>query len=1109
MEEHDQSFDVCIFCAMYEEARAVLDEFSTRCNVSFTKAFSRRDHYEYRHTTIQNAHHEPLTVLVTWPSDRGPVQTGMDLKPFLDEFRPRFAAMAGICAGNRKKVKLGDLIVAECAYLYEEGKIIPGTDGETIQLIETKTVASTSQMLQYVRGFEEWKVPLREMKQARLKRTLKANEEPKRHIAPMASGMAVRSDNPFPWLRQRYHRNTLGVDMEAASFYRAFTAFSHIHSLVVKGVSDYGDSTKHDRYHDYAARASAVYLLHFIQQYVTEETMSRRDPPKRAGPSSVWNVPYLRNLHFTGREELLDLLDQHLSAGTHDDSTTTRRAALTQPQAIKGLGGIGKTQIAVEYAYRVREQFRYTHILWINAASEEALITSFVTLAGLLPAFPAKSETDQRKLVAAIKRWLEECKQRWLLIFDNADDVSLIQEYLPTIGNGSVLLTTRFSAVGSLASSIEVETMSFIEGTYLLLRRAQRFADASDEEINEAGNIVVALDHFPLALDQAGAYIDETQCSFSDYLQLYQDHRKALLARRGIQSTNYPDSVATTWSLSFQKVEHVNPAAADLLRLCAFLSPDRIPEELIKDGVVHWPSRLQQAAADPFTFHQMLEELLKFSLVKRSAEDHMLSIHRLVQAVQMEGMELDEQREWSERVVRAVHKAFPRDPKEEVASWPQCLRYLEQAQACDMLIQQHLLKLPEAADLLDRAGIYLREHALYTIAEPLFQRALHIREQQLGPDHLQVATPLYNLAILYKEQGKYAEAESLYQRALHIRGQQLGPDHLQVAPLLNGLANLYYAQGKYAQAEPLFQRALRIWEQQLGPDHPQVAPPLNNLAILYKEQGKYAQAEPLFQRALRIWEQQWGPDHPQVAYPLTNLASLYKEQGKYAEAEPLFQRALRTREQSLGLKHPQVVYPLLGLASLYKEQGRYAEAEPLYQRALHIREQQLGPDHPQVAISLNNLAIFYRKQGKYAEAESLFQRALQIWKQQLGPELPHVAYPLLGLANLYKEQGKYAEAEPLFQRALRVREQDLGPYHPQTAETLYDFAAFREAQNDLQDAASLYRRALAIREQTLGSQHPKTIDACERLDAVLVALSKAEEAALLKVAQSEDEPEMQ
>src|SRR5262249_35489371 len=161
--------------------------------------------------------------------------------------------------------------------------------------------------------------------------------------------------------------------------------------------------------------------------------------------------------------------------------------------------------------------------------------------------------------------------------------------------------------------------------------------------------------------------------------------------------TNYPYSVATTWSLSFQKVEQANPAAAEFLRLCAYLAPDRIPEELIRDGAAHWTLRLQQAATNPFAFNHLLQELLKFSLVKRLAKDHLFSIHRLVQAVQMDRMEKEEQSKWAERVVRAVNEVFPRNPKDQIATWPQCLRYLEQAQACDTLIQQHKLVLSEAA----------------------------------------------------------------------------------------------------------------------------------------------------------------------------------------------------------------------------------------------------------------------------------------------------------------------------------------------------------------------------------------------------------------------------
>jgi len=837
MEEHGRPFDVCIVCALYEEAEAVLNEFSTRCGVAFVSEFSRVNQREYRYTVIQNKRGEPLTVLVTWLADMGSLRTALDLTPLLHEVRPRFAAMTGICAGNRGKVKLGDLIVANYTYHLEEGKITRGADDQAIHLPETRTVGSTTQVIQYAKGFKSWEEPLRELKRQKLKRPLKAVDEPKCYVEVMASSMVVRADNPFPQVTRRHNRKTIGIDMEAAAFYLVLRDFPLIHPLVVKGVSDYADGSKNDRYHDYAARASAIYLLHFIREYVTEQTMPRRDAPPfsdRPVLPGVWNVPHARNPHFTGRDELLDRLHQQLAPASQDDAMTMRRAALTQPQAIKGLGGIGK-KIAVEYAYRSRDQGRYIHTFWINAASEETLISSFVALAKLLPSFPEKSEVDQQKLVEAIKRWLEQCEQRWLLIFDNADDLPIVREYLPQRGNGGVLLTTRANAVGSLAASIEVEKMGLMEGTQFLLHRAQRLDHAADEEINEAGNIVIALDHFPLALDQAGAYIEETACSFVDYLKNYQIHRKELLARRGLQATNYPDSVATTWSLSFHKVEQANSAAAQLLCLFAYLCPDNIPEELIRDGAAHWNPPLQQAATDPFTFDQMIADLLKFSLVERLTETHMLSVHRLVQAVQMDTMEPAVQRQWAERVVRAVNSVFP--AQIDIFTWLLCGRHLSQAQACADLVKQYELAFAEASQLLSRTARYLQDHALYEQAESLYQGALFICKRQSGEEHPDTASCLHNLALLYRDQKQYTEAEALVKGALAIYTsyrQQPGEEHPDTANCLNTLANLYRDQGRDTEAEPLYLGAIAISEQQLGPEHPWTLSVRQNYASLQK-----------------------------------------------------------------------------------------------------------------------------------------------------------------------------------------------------------------------------------------------------------------------------------
>jgi tetratricopeptide (TPR) repeat protein/transposase-like protein/transcriptional regulator with XRE-family HTH domain len=705
--------------------------------------------------------------------------------------------------------------------------------------------------------------------------------------------------------------------------------------------------------------------------------------------NALWTVPYARNPHFTGREELLSQLEQLFAEVPPDQPKSVRQAALIQTQAMTGLGGIGKTQIALEYAYRARVQGRYHDILWIAAASAETIVTSFVELARFLPTLVPQEETNQHTIVAAILRWLEQREPPWLLLVDNADDLSLVQPYLPRQGNGHILLTTRAHTVGTLASSVEVDTMGVMEGTHLLLRRAHRFSAASPEKIDEAINVVLALAQFPLAIDQAGAYIEETGCSLHDYLHIYQQHRSALLARRGKQATSsYPESVATTWSLSFAQVERSNPAAAELLRLCAFLAPDHIPEELLIEGAPYWPPLLQEAVADRFSFNQMLETLLAFSLVKRLSEERMLGIHRLVQAVQMEGMQPQEQRQWAQQLVLAVHATFPRDPEDEVTSWPLCQRYLEQAQACDTLIQEHQLLLPEAAALLNRTGIYLRQHALYTLAEPLYQRALYIREQLLGAEHLDTAQSLSELATLSYQQGKYTQAEQLHQRALHIREQQVGSEHLDTAQSLNELALLYWQLENYEQAEPLYVRALRIRERLLGPDHPKVAETLNNLALLYGDQGNYEQAEPLYVRALRIRERLLGPDHPRVAITLNNLAYLYHRQERYVEAEPLYVRSLRIREQQLGPEHPSLVYALHGLAFLYDKQRRMAEAEPLYQRALHIQERQLETEHLETADVLHDFAGFRQTQGHLSEAASMYQRALTIREHVLGRDSP-------------------------------------------------------------------------------------------------------------------------
>ncbi len=609
------------------------------------------------------------------------------------------------------------------------------------------------------------------------------------------------------------------------------------------------------------------------------------------------------------------------------------RATLTThgKAALQGMPGVGKTQLALKYAERHRQD--YAAGLWVSAASRESLMSGFAALAEMLN-LPEQNEADQDKIVAAVRRWLNTTDQAWLLILDNADELDLLHDFLPS-GRGHCLLTTRAQGVRALATPEKVEKMEPAAGALLLLRRAGRLrleqplSKAMSEDQKQATALSEELDGLPLALDQAGAYVEETDVSLAEYRDLYRQRGQKLRAQRGQLDLKHP-SVTVTFTLAFENVAERNPAAVELLRACAFLHPDAIPEELLIEGALEWGEPLATVLADPLARAELFATLNRFSLLARNLDDKTLTLHRVVQAVLRDELDEDSQRCWAERAVRAVNRGFP-DP-EEFSVWPQCERLLPQSQAAATWIEHWDFAFAEGGCLLKDAAYYLKGRGRYADAEPLQQHALAISERVLGPDHPAVATYLNNLAWLYHVQGRWAETEPLYRRALALRERALGPDHPDVAQSLNNLARLYHIQGRYAEVEPLLQRAIAIWERT---DYLDVATGLDNLANLYRKQGRWAEAEPLYQRALAISERDFGPDHPNVATPLNNLANLYRDQGRTAEAEPLYQRCLTIQKRTV---HPGVAKSLENYATLLEQTGRAAEATPLRERAQAIRE---------------------------------------------------------------------------------------------------------------------------------------------------------------------------
>lgn len=421
----------------------------------------------------------------------------------------------------------------------------------------------------------------------------------------------------------------------------------------------------------------------------------------------------------------------------------------------------------------------------------------------------------------------------------------------------------------------------------------------------------------------------------------------------------------------------------------------------------------------------------------------------------------------------------------------------------------------EDADQLNKLGRFLLKHYALTQAETILRRALVIQEKTSGPDHLDTATSLHNLALLLDAKGDYAAAEPFCRRALAIREKALDPDHLDTVVSLHNLAVLLKTTGDYAAAEPLFRSVLAISDKAFGPDHPGTATILYNLALLLQATRDFAAAEPLFRRALDISEKASGPEDPDTATSLNNLGHLLHAKGDYAAAEPLLRRALAIWEEAFGPEHPRTATGLASLGRLLRDQGDQVikekilgsvhpssttsvdnlaillkskgnhGAEPLFRRALAIWEKAFGPEHPTTATGLANLASVLKSKGDYDAAEILYRRALAIQERAFGPEHPCMQVILNDLTILLNYKGDHAAAILLCQRDLAIREKLLGVEHWGTADGLADLAGLLLTQGDYATAETLYRRALAIREKVLGPEHPSTSSALNRLAGLL------------------------
>jgi hypothetical protein len=375
-----------------------------------------------------------------------------------------------------------------------------------------------------------------------------------------------------------------------------------------------------------------------------------------------------RNLNFTGRGELLESLHTALTAG----ETT----AVTK--AVTGLGGIGKTQLATEYCYRHAQDYRV--IWWLRAEDPAMLASDYAAFAGKLN-LPEKSSSDQTQMISAVHAWLEQ-NSGWLLVFDNAPGPGAIRDYLPRACSGRVIVTSRTARWGGVAETFEVPVLPRDKSIEFLMKRVEsalrsggpRMADGGLQ--SAAGQLAEDVGDLPLALEQAGAYIEETGTSIAHYREVLALGRKEVLTWRN-KDAQYPESVAKTWQVSFERLEEESKPAAALLKLAAFLAPDDIPLDLLITKNARLPEPLTALASDSIKLDQVRMALGRFSLARFQGSD--MTVHRLVQAVIRDRLK-SKAEAWARAAVILLDSVFP-DESDEFRFWPECARLLSHALA--------------------------------------------------------------------------------------------------------------------------------------------------------------------------------------------------------------------------------------------------------------------------------------------------------------------------------------------------------------------------------------------------------------------------------------------
>ena len=837
-------------------------------------------------------------------------------------------------------------------------------------------------------------------------------------------------------------------------------------------------------------RSAAMTLLKAFGRAEEEPDLTALGARFPGSQPRVWNVA-ARNAAFTGRGAVLDTLRAQLVGGN---------PAVVLPQALYGLGGVGKTQVALEYAHRFKAD--YDVVWWISAEDRDRINSAFEELARQLH-IPVGENIAE--VVGAVRETLRRGREpyaRWLLIFDNAGDPEEIRDYFPG-GSGHVVITSRNQAWSTVAAPLEVNVFSQAESLEHLSRRVPGL------EESDAIRIAEALGNLPLAVEQAAAWLAESGMPAAQFLEKLETETARVLGL-GTPS-EYPHPVAVTWNVSLTKLKESSPASVRLLQLCAFFAPEPISMRLLySDEMQQALVPYDDALREKLVLGRVIQEIGRYALAKVDQGKNTIQVHRLVQAVIRSQMTKEEQEEACHEVHRILVGARPRqgdvDDPENWSRYDTIWQHLTPSRAREC-------KQEETRQLLTDRVRYLWKRGDFKQARELGDYLADYWEENFGVDDRQRLHLLFNIANVMRSNGDYERAKSLDEWVLAKQRQVVGDNHPHTLMTAGGLAADLRALGAYDKSLEMDRVTYDRWKTLFGEDHPRTLSAAHNLALCYRLVGDGFSARDLDQDTLNRRTLVLGPDHPYTLFSATHLARDLREIGRYQESVELLRSTLQHYRRTLGNNFVDTLRAIKSLAVSLRRGGEHQEAWELAQEAderyrrrypgtpgalaaalevaccrsalgdehgardlaaeiVENYRSDLGPDHPTTLIALNNLATYLRATGEVPEATRMAHTVVSGLGEQLGEDHPLVLAAAVNLANCLAASGELDRAETVARTTLERLRRKLGFQHPDTLACEANLATILRTAGDEARGDEVAERVTSEMIRHLGEKHP-------------------------------------